>query len=80
MTSWALAAVVATLWNLVYNYLFDIALKYARGGTAKGATGDLIVTIDVVVPTTLSEAERSAIGSFGDYRRWLASNGQIHTD
>lgn len=33
----AIIAVVATLWNLVYNYLFDIALKYARGGTAKGA-------------------------------------------
>lgn len=34
-----------------------------KGVTAKGATGDLIVTIDVVVPTTLSEAERSAIES-----------------
>lgn len=32
----AIIAVVATLWNLVYNYLFDIVLKYARGGTAKG--------------------------------------------
>lgn len=32
----AIVAVIATLWNLVYNYLFDIALKYARGGTAKG--------------------------------------------
>ncbi len=33
----AIVAVIATLWNLVYNYLFDIALKRARGGTAKGA-------------------------------------------
>lgn len=32
----AIVAVIATLWNLVYNYLFDIALKYTRGGTAKG--------------------------------------------
>lgn len=33
----AIIAVVATLWNLAYNYLFDTVLKYARGGTAKGA-------------------------------------------
>lgn len=32
----AIIAIIATLWNLVYNYLFDIALKYARHTTAKG--------------------------------------------
>jgi molecular chaperone DnaJ len=32
-----------------------------RGLHTKRATGDLIVTVDVVVPTSLSEAERSAI-------------------
>jgi molecular chaperone DnaJ len=32
-----------------------------KGIETKKATGDLIVTIDVVVPTTLSDAERSAI-------------------
>lgn len=33
----AIIAVVATLWNLAYNYLFDLMLKYARGHTARGA-------------------------------------------
>ena len=32
-----------------------------KGIATKKATGDLIVTVDVVVPTALSEAERSAI-------------------
>jgi len=32
----AIIAVVATLWNLVYNYLFDLGLRAARGNTAKG--------------------------------------------
>jgi molecular chaperone DnaJ len=32
-----------------------------RGITGKKGTGDLIVTVDVVVPTSLSDAERSAI-------------------
>ncbi|WP_370677255.1 PACE efflux transporter [Pleomorphomonas sp. PLEO] len=32
----AIIAVVATLWNLVYNYLFDLALKRLRDTTAKG--------------------------------------------
>ena len=32
-----------------------------RGIAGKKATGDLIVTVDVVVPTSLSDAERSAI-------------------
>ncbi|MBS1167865.1 MAG: efflux transporter [Proteobacteria bacterium] len=32
----AIIAVIATLWNLVYNYLFDIVLRYARHTTAKG--------------------------------------------
>ena len=32
-----------------------------RGIAGKKATGDLIVTVDVVVPTALSDAERSAI-------------------
>ncbi|PIO97379.1 PACE efflux transporter [Pleomorphomonas carboxyditropha] len=31
----AIIAVVATLWNLAYNYLFDLMLKYARGHTAR---------------------------------------------
>ncbi|PKR87860.1 hypothetical protein CXZ10_17185 [Pleomorphomonas diazotrophica] len=33
----AIVAVVATLWSLVYNYLFDLGLRAARGTTAKGA-------------------------------------------
>jgi len=33
----AIIAVVATLWNLAYNYLFDLMLKHARGNTARGA-------------------------------------------
>ena len=33
----AIIAVVATVWNLVYNTLFDLALKRLFGGTAKGA-------------------------------------------
>ena len=32
-----------------------------RGIAGKKGTGDLIVTVDVVVPTSLSDAERSAI-------------------
>jgi len=32
----AIIAVVATAWNLVYNYLFDLALTRALGTTAKG--------------------------------------------
>ena len=32
-----------------------------KGLETKKGTGDLIVTVDVVVPTTLSEPERSAI-------------------
>jgi molecular chaperone DnaJ len=32
-----------------------------KGIETKKATGDLIVTIDVVVPTALTDAERSAV-------------------
>ena len=32
-----------------------------KGIETKKGTGDLIVTVDVVVPTSLSEAERTAI-------------------
>ncbi len=32
-----------------------------KGIATKKSTGDLIVTVDVVVPTQLSDAERSAI-------------------
>jgi molecular chaperone DnaJ len=32
-----------------------------KGLATKRGTGDLIVTVDIVVPTTLSEAERTAI-------------------
>ena len=32
-----------------------------KGITTKKSTGDLIVTVDVAVPTSLSEAERTAI-------------------
>ena len=32
-----------------------------KGIATKKSTGDLIVTVDVAVPTSLSEAERTAI-------------------
>ncbi len=33
----AIIAMLATLWNLVYNYLFDIVMRSVAGTTAKGA-------------------------------------------
>lgn len=33
----AIIAVLATLWNLGYNYLFDIVMRSVAGTTAKGA-------------------------------------------
>jgi molecular chaperone DnaJ len=38
-----------------------------RGVTpAKGATGDLLVTVDVAIPSTLSDAERTAVQALAD--------------
>ena len=37
-----------------------------KGITSRTHTGDMIVTVDVVVPTTLSDAERAAVEQLAD--------------
>jgi len=37
-----------------------------RGVPASSGAGDLLVTVEVAVPTTLTEAEREAVGALGD--------------
>jgi molecular chaperone DnaJ len=37
-----------------------------RGAATANGTGDLLVTVDVAVPSKLSEAEREALGDLAD--------------